>query len=544
MDRILRARDEHELPEAHEPKWLAGGESLTRRELLQAGGAGLLALGGSGVLAACGSATKPSAPVHGGVLRFGAQGGASTDTLDANNVLTNTDYARVSQLYDPLVRMDDRGQPQLALAEAITPNHEATEWTIRLRRGVTFHDGKPLTPKDVLFTFDRIIRHGFPGRYSLGTLDLGASKVLDPSTLRLRFSSPYATLLDGLTAHWYLYIVPVDYDPTRPVGTGPFKLISFIPGQQSVMARNTDYWDQPKPYLDEVITVNVAEETAQITGLLSGQFDAVNYLSGGSARVLGSVKGPGTPRLVISNRTGGWAPFTMRVDRAPYSDVRVRTALKLAIDRPAMIQTVFEGYGQVGNDVFGIFDKAYDPSLFPQRHQDLEQARSLLKAAGHPDLAIHLITTANAPGEVPAASVFADQVGAAGIRTSVMDQPVTPYFADSYLKVPFSQDYWPYWPYLTNVAVATIDGAPFNTTHFNESRYDGLYYQALSTTDAGLRKEIAQEMLKIDYEQGGNIIPYFFPVIDAVAPHLRGVEPTVTGQAMRTFQFHEFWMTK
>lgn len=109
--------------------------------------------------------------MRGGVLRFGAQGGADTDTLGANNVLTNTHYARVSQLYDPLVRMDDHGQPQLALAEAIAPNRTAREWTIRLRKGVVFHDGKPLTGQDVLFTFDRIIRHSLPGKHSLGTLE-------------------------------------------------------------------------------------------------------------------------------------------------------------------------------------------------------------------------------------------------------------------------------------------------------------------------------------------------------------------------------------
>src|SRR5271165_1447955 len=199
------------MSDAYEPTWLTRPEHVTRRELLKAGGAGLLALGvgGSGVLAGCGGGTGSTTAVHGGVLRFGAQGGASTDSLDANNVLTNTDYARASQLYDPLVRMDDRGRPQLALAEAIAPNQRATEWTIRLRDGVVFHDGKPLTPQDVLFTFDRIITHNFPGRYSLGTLDIGASKVVDPHTLQLSFSSPYATLLDGLAAHWYLYIVPV-----------------------------------------------------------------------------------------------------------------------------------------------------------------------------------------------------------------------------------------------------------------------------------------------------------------------------------------------
>jgi peptide/nickel transport system substrate-binding protein len=535
------------MSDSYEPTWFSDAEPVTRRKLLQVGGAGLLALGGSGVLAACGGGTTSStsgtsgggAPVHGGTLHFGAQGGANTDTLEADNVLTNTDYARASQLYDPLVRMNDQGQPELALAQALEPNKTATEWTIRIRDGVAFHDGKPLTAQDVLFTFDRIIKNNFPGKYALGSLDVGASKVLDPHTLRLIFSSPYATLLDGLALHWYLYIVPTGYDHMHPVGTGPFKLVSFTPGQQSVMARNPDYWDHPKPYLDKVITINVAEETAQINGLESGQFDAIDYLTAGS---VASLKGSSSANLVISSKTGGWEPFTMRVDRTPYSDVRVRTALKLVIDRPAMINSVFAGYGHVGNDVFGIYDKDYDPSLLPQRHQDLEQAKSLLKSAGYSDLPVQLITTPNAPGMVQAAEIFASQAPGAGIRTNVVNQPVTAYFNNSYLKVPFSEDYWPYQPYLTTVSQDSITGAPFSATHFNDAHYNSLYKQALSTLDTSLRREIKQEMWKIDYYRGGNIIPFFFPVIDAVAPHVYGVEPTVSGQAMRTFKFQEFWM--
>jgi peptide/nickel transport system substrate-binding protein len=529
--------------------WLEDDGLLTRRKALQVGGTGLVAVtGASSLLAACGgtssgtastAAASGGAPVHGGTMNFGGQGGANTDTLEAQNGLTNTDFARLSQLYDPLVRMGDTGQPQFALAESLTPNKTATEWTIRIRKGVVMHDGKEFRAPDVLFSFNRIMKNKFPGSTALGPIDLPASKVVDPYTVLLRFKKPFSILMEALALHWYFYMVPVGYDPKRPVGTGPFKLVNFTPGQASTMIRHIHYWDAPKPYLDKVITTNINDETAQINALESGAVDAIDYLTAGS---VGTLSSSSAAKLVISNKTGGWEPFVMEIDKTPFSDVRVRTAMKLAIDRPGMLKAVFAGYGQVGNDVFGRYDKNYDPSLLPQRHQDLEQAKSLLKSAGYPDLSVQLVTTPNAPGMVQAAQIFATQAAGAGIRTKVVNYPVTTFFASYYLKVPFSQDYWQYAPYLVDVSQDSITGAPFDWTHFYE--YDNLYNQATSTLDTTRQREIVQEMMKMDYEKGGNIIPFFFPVIDAVAPHVYGVVPTVSGQAMRTFQFHEFWMKK
>jgi peptide/nickel transport system substrate-binding protein len=527
--------------------------TLTRRKLLQVGGAGLAAVSGSGLLAACGSSSSSGSaasatsgggggtPVHGGTLRFGAQGGANTDQLDAQNVLTNTDYARASQLYDPLVRMNDQGQPTLALAESLTPNKTATEWTIRIRKGVVLHNGQPLTATDVLYSFRRIVQKKYPGLYALPGVNVGASKVVDPHTVLLKFDKPFSILPEALALHWYFYIVPVGFDPKRPVGTGPFKLVNFVPGRQSTVVRHTEYWDHPKPYLDGIVTTNIADETAQINALQSGQADAINYLTAGSIAALSSSS---SAKLVISEKTGGWLPFYFQINKAPFSDVRVRTALKLVVDRPAMIRSVFAGHGQVGNDVFGIYDKNYEPSLFPQRHQDLAQAKSLLKSAGFPNLSIQLYTTANAPGMVQAGQVFATQAAGAGVHVNVINQPVTTYFANSYLKVPFSEDYWPYAPYLVDVSQALITGAVFNETNFSQPRYDQLFAQATSTLDPARRRELVHEMMKIDYDESGYIIPFFFPVIDAVAPHVYGVLPTVSGQAMRLFSFQEFWMTK
>ena len=229
------------------------------------------------------------------------------------------------------------------------------------------------------------------------------------------------------------------------------------------MTRNADYWDPPRPYLDRLVISDINDETAQINALLTGQVDAIDFLTAGSLAALTSSS---AAKAVISENTGGYNPFTMRVDRTPYTDVRVRTALKLLIDRPAMLKSVFAGHGQIGNDIPGRYDPAYDPSLVPQREQDIDKAESLLRAAGYPDLSVQLVTTANAPGMVQAAQVFATQAAAAGVRVAIVNQPVTQYFANSYLKVPFSQDYWGYWPYLMLVNQATLAGSAFNRDAF------------------------------------------------------------------------------
>jgi peptide/nickel transport system substrate-binding protein len=208
-----------------------------------------------------------------------------------------------------------------------------------------------------------------------------------------------------------------------------------------------------------------------------------------------------------------------------------------------MINSLFAGHGRVGNDVFSVADPLFDPSLFPQREQDLDQAKSLLRAAGYSSLPVQLFTTPNAPGMVQAAEVFATQAAGANVKTSVVNQTTTAYFAQSYLKVLFSQDYWQYSPYLITASQATITGAPYNETHQADPSYDTLFVQATRTLDPSLQTEIVHEMMRYDYEKGGLLIPFFFPVIDAVAANVNGVQAAVTGQALDTFSFQTFWIS-
>jgi len=523
---------------------------FSRRQVLRGAGAGLAFASAGGLLAACGGGSSSSAltgsagesggkPVRGGTLRIGAIGGSNADTLDAHELLSNADFVRAPQLYNALAQINSKGKVELELAESFEPNKDATEWVIRVRDGVLTHDHKKFGAKDVLYSVNRIVKGEYGGALLFGPIDLNACQVIDPLTVKLKFSEPYAILEEALAYKMYAWMVPVGYDPKKPVGTGPFQLKSFTPGRESVTTRFADYWDAPKPYLDEVKTIDIAEETGQVNALISGQVDAIDYLTAASVATLENAG-----QKVIISKSGGYVPFWMRTDVAPYSDNRVREALRLAVDRKQMIESVFGGFGTIGNDVFSPYDKNFDKSLFPQREQDLEKAKSLLKSAGQESLDVELITTPLSAGMTQMAQVFKTQAEAAGINTNVVTQPVTEWLSRSYAKVPFSQDNWSYLPYLVNVNQATLSTAPYNVTHFNDPTYDKLYKEAVSTLDEGKQGDLVHEMMGIDYNEGGLIIPLFIPVIDAVAPYVYGDEPSVTAFSFNGFQFQNFWIKK
>jgi peptide/nickel transport system substrate-binding protein len=287
------------------------------------------------------------------------------------------------------------------------------------------------------------------------------------------------------------------------------------------------------------VSTNVAEETAQIDGLESGQFDAISYLSAASSAALKNRPG----FSVVISDTGGFLPFTMRIDKAPFSDVRVRQALRLVVDRPQMLLEVFGGYGTIGNDMFGAFDPDF-AHTFPQRVQDIARAKSLLKAAGHSDLSVQLVTSTLTGGVVQAAEVFATQAAAAGVKVAVSQQDLTSYYANSFLKVPFSQDNWEYAPYLLAASQETVAGAPFNECHFDDRQYNALYAKAYASTDPAVQRDVVHEMQKIDYEYGGLIIPFFNPNIDAVGSYVKGDIPNVTGFGLNAFDLRRFWLDK
>jgi len=185
----------------------------------------------------------------GGVLRIGVGSGSTKETQDAHLGGFTADTARQYQLYDRLVTRDSNFKLVLELADTFTPNKTGNVWTIRVKKGVKFHNGRELTADDVIYTIQRVlnpdtkaIRAG-----SLSGVDAAKMKKVDKYTVSVTLKSANVTF-DEIFSNYAMGIVPVGYDPANPVGTGPFKYKSFTPGVKSVYTKNTAYWRSGEPF--------------------------------------------------------------------------------------------------------------------------------------------------------------------------------------------------------------------------------------------------------------------------------------------------------
>ncbi len=522
-------------PEAHQ-------DGLRRRQFLQglaatgalAGTGGLLAACSSGSSAPAAGGSSPTARKRGGNLKLGLTGGSGTDTLDPHKGLTYLDTARAQSLYQPLLQLTTAAQTEFVLAEEISPRGSTSQWVIRLRPGITFHDGKPLAAEDVIFTLTRILSNRLTGSTPLGPVDVKGLKALDKRTVLVPMTSPYGSFLDQLSYWYYLYVVPAGFDPKQPNGTGPFKYQSFTPGQRSVFTKNPNYWKTGLPYVDTLTIIDFSDSASLQNALTTGVIHGAGALEGPQIAALRANSGV---RTVVSH-TGAITPFTMRVDQAPFNDVNVRQAMRLLVDRPQLINSALNGFATVGADVSSPFDPAYDRSL--HRQADIGQAKHLLKKAGQENLTVQLVTSAVATGTVAMATVLQQQAKAAGVTINLRTVDPTTFFGPNYLHWAFSQDFYNYSPYLAQVAQSLLPTSPFNETHWSLPRYVSLYKQANATADPAKRLEIEHEMQSIDFNEGGYIIPAFIDALDAYSTKITGYSAARVGQPLSDFDFEHF----
>jgi peptide/nickel transport system substrate-binding protein len=522
-------------------------DSLGRRQFLRGVTAAGALVGSGGLLAACsssgpgtGTSASPSAtgaPRKGGNLNVGLTGGSGSDTLDPHNGLTYLDTARAQALYQPLLQLNTKAQTEFVLAEEISPHGSTSQWVIRLRPGITFHDGKPLAAEDVIFTLRRIITGKMTGSTPLGPVDVKGLKALDKRTVLVPMTSPYGSFLDQLAYWYYLYVVPAGFNPKQPNGTGPFKYKSFTPGQRSVFVRNGNYWKPGLPYVDTLTIIDFSDSASLQNALTTGVIQGAGALEGPQITALKSTPGVRT----VASHTGAITPFTMRVDQAPFNDVRVRQAMRLLVDRPQLIASALNGFATVGADVSSPYDPNYDTSL--QRVQDLGQAKHLLKQAGQEHLTVQLVTSAVATGTTAMATVLQQQAKAAGVTINLKTVDPATFFGPNYLSWTFSQDFYNYSPYLAQVAQSLLPTSPFNETHWHLPHYIDLYHQANATANASTRKQIEHEMQLIDFNEGGYIIPAFIDALDAYSTKITGYSAARVGQPLSDFDFEHFSFT-
>ena len=517
---------------------------VSRRNVLK--GAGLLAGGTllSSVLAGCSdnsptpSITSSGKPRRGGRLRTGHVGGGNVETLDPAKSLTLIDEARARQLFDTLTFYTPDMKVVPFLAKSIEPNADASQFRIVLRDGVTFHNGKPLTADDVIYTWQRVLNPttASGGAAALSRVDLKATRKVSDKEIQVVLTEPqidFPALLSGREQS----IIPAGFtDFNRPIGTGPFVFKSFTQGRSSLFTRNPHYW-QDGPYVDELEMLSIPDNTARLNALLAGQVDAIENLSVTDAR---THQQDATIRVLATNSMT-CLPFYMQMNVAPFNKPEVRQALRLSVDREATVRTALSGFGEVGNDLFGKGDPFY-ASAITQRQYDPEQAKSLLKKAGAEGLTVTLNTNPGTVGNVESCSAFAEQAKAAGITVNVKSWDVGKFNSNIYNQVPFAQTYWNYPPEIM-FPFALAPNAPYNETHYSNSAFQTRYAESQRTLDEGKRKEIFGDLQRMLWDDGGYNIWGFIKFTDAVSRKVGGLieHPYFN---LGAFQFRTWWLNK
>ena len=457
--------------------------------------------------AACGGGSTASTPTtssggairRGGTLRVGFVGGGTAETLNPYIAVTPIDEGRIQNLYDPLVLVNPDLTTSPGLALEWNHNKDATVYEVKLRPGVTFHNGKTFGAEDVIYSIALMSKPAnFASVPFVSGIDVGGMKAINKNLVRIPLKTPDADLAANFTYYNSWIVQNGEKDFTHPVGTGPFEFVSFTPGQQSIFKKNPNYWVTGKPYVDSLKIVSISDPTARLNALLSGQIDAMAQLPFQEAKAHQA----SNDITVLVAPSPQAMMFYMDTTKAPFSDNRVRQAFRLIADRPALIESAISGYGTVGNDIVGKGLPFYDSSL-PQREQDIEKAKSLLKAAGQEKLTVELSTSDIFPGFVEAATLFAQQAKAAGVTMNLKQVPANSYYNPSllYLKMPFAETQWPMPSLKFFYLQALAADAPYNETHFKSAAFGNVLQKAIGELDKTKAQSLWNQVQQIQYDQ-------------------------------------------
>ena len=473
----------------------------------------LLALGGCAAGGAAPPGGDAGAPVDGGTLRYGAVAAGGAAVTDPHGSLFNeSDWVRLGALYDVLTVPGDNGTVQPRLARSWSSSDNATRWRFELRPDAVFSDGRPVRAADVLYSLRRIGAKAAQNGGRLGTVDIGQSTADGDLAVVLRTTQPDADLprtLAGVT-----FVVPDGTEKfDQPVGSGPFTL-STMDGQAAVLVRNDRWWGN-RPHLDKLEIRGFADPQALAAAVTSGEVDVAANVSPAAAKTAERTGG-----LVVSRRPGATTyPMLMRLDKAPFDRPEVRRAVKLAVDRNALVGSVLLGYGTVGGDVPGGTD-------VPPPARDLAEARRVLSSVG----GVVLNTTTAYPGMVSAATLLATQLGEAGLKVEVRQHPPETYWSQVYTAEPLAMGYYTDVPFPVWVRQTALSTSAFNETGWKKPDFDTEFAAAMAVVDQGQREAALKKLRERMAADGGWLVWGFGDGLDVATPAVRGL-PVSTGFA-------------
>ncbi len=453
---------------------------------------------------------------------------AETLTPDPAVLLSLADAYHARMVFEPLVDADDAMQPVPVLAESWETNADGSEWVFHVRQGVKFHDGSPLTADDVVYTFQRLLdpATGSPGAGELAGLEGENFQAVDANTVKVTLASPIVELPSLLaTKHGLVVKKGASTDDLRfhPNGTGAFSLATLTPGRlKTVFTAHLQYWRQGLPKSPCIELFGITEPVARVAAVQTGAADVITVVDPSTVPTLKA-----DPNVTLTQAKGGSAlTIGMFIDREPFTDLRVRQALKLVIDRQAMVDTALLGFGIPGNDnpILPTSPDAYRSDVI---QRDVAKAKALLAEAGYPDgLSLDLQTSELYPGQMQVTQAYQQMAVEAGVKINLIVSPASEYWDNVWLKQPFAISNWGMRPTAIALAVAYRKDAKWNETHWVRDDYDALLDKAAQTVDAGARRKLYQEAQRMIAEEGGVIIPVFSATVAATRKGCSGYSPS------------------
>jgi len=467
-------------------------------------------------------------------MTVGMLGNGSSETLNPVLTLTSVDFMRTTALFDLLwATGPDVASVVPKLAASADPSPDAKKWTIHLREDVLWHDGSPLTADDLVWTLKA---WGDPRSTANGSV----APVIDFSGVRKRGPLSVEVPLKlsvgefpTLVSVFGFGIIKNGSTPaqlaTRPIGTGPYKFKSFTAGRQSVFVANDDYWDGRPPIDTLIVDSTFTDDTARVNALLAGNVQVAPR----TPYLLARQNASSSQARVMKATAPNAYMFSLRVDQPPFDDVRVRKAIKLIADRPALIDGALAGYGVPGNDLLGQDAKYFASDL--SREQDIEQARSLLKAAGREGMSVTLQTSNAAAGLLEAGTLFAQQAKAAGVNVKVQKLESSVYYTDAggWMTRTFGENLnGMAYPSLTSAYLSQLwTDAPYNDGHWGSrpGQGDRPLFDAIGALEEARAQELWNEVQQKQFEEGPYLIWGNADFVDMVAPDVTGLRPSAAG---------------
>lgn len=450
-----------------------------------------------------------AAPSRGGTFRLGAHDGNTGDTHDPGTYVTFSMIQLIDTFrsYLTLIEPDGSLGPDVATEWSATP--DAKEWTFKLNDKATFHSGAKVTANDVIASLNH-----HRGEDSTSAAKALLSDVVDivdngDHSITLTLGSGNADL-PWLMTDYHFAICPANDDGSlnwqSGDGCGPYRLVETEFGVQYSLVRHDD-WHLEGAYFDEVVITVLNDPNARQTALVTGDVDAITQLELKTLSLLQR-----DPNIEIDNVPSAAAiTMPMMCDTAPFDNVDVRNAMKLAMNRQEIIDKITFNTATMGNDFHHSPAMPYWPDDIPQREYDPEQAKALLAKAGAEGLSVEIkVADSVFSGAVDMCILYAEQAKAAGINVNVNRVPSDGYYSDVWLKDPWCVVQWGARPTPDVMySLAYKDDAAWNESRWQNERFNELLLQAKSELDNDKRSEMYREMAMLARDDGGTLIPFF-----------------------------------